>query len=271
MNTERPNLKKNIFASASATGIAEILTLPICAIKTNFQVQSHQTISTVIKNIYAKNGLVGFYNASFPAIGSQMISTAGKYSLYQWLKDIARKDQELKNFKFFNIARKDQALKNTTSNTYLTNTICGLTSGLTVSLFTHPIDFIRFNWQVNNKIRTEIQNHGIRIIYRGYSKNLMKVVLTSSLLFPVYDQIKTYLNNYQKINSPLIASLTASLICTTIIHPVDYMKTVYITGNKMSHNFSFKNIFKYYRGYLLNLSRVTPHFMITMTLTEKFL
>lgn len=234
----RKKLLKDIKNSSIATGIAEILTLPICTIKTNYQTTKNNSIINTAKDIYIKNGIKGFYNASVPAIIGQIISTTTKYTMYEYLKN--NKVLEINNNEI-------NLIKN------------GIISGVISTLLTHPCDIIRVSLQLNNNLVKEIKENGIKIFYRGYSKTLSKVILGSSLFFPLNDILKT------KIENPILTSFTAGFISATILQPIDYMKTRHLAGKNPFVGSSIKN---YYKGYNLNLLRIVPHFTITMTVME---
>lgn len=54
------NALKNIYASCIGSLIAEIITTPICTIKTVYQNNKSFTVSATIKHIYEMNGMKGF-------------------------------------------------------------------------------------------------------------------------------------------------------------------------------------------------------------------
>lgn len=78
---------KNITNSAIAATLAEIITLPACTLKTNYQNTSGTSIHQTFKNIYHTGGLCAFYKASPPAIASQVFSTSSKFFLYRYFED----------------------------------------------------------------------------------------------------------------------------------------------------------------------------------------
>jgi hypothetical protein len=252
---------RNIIASSCATGIAEIATIPICAIKTNYQTKPLEklpSVKDVVKGIYTNKGIKGFYSASLPAMSSQIISTSGKYTLYRF---------------------------GTANN--VPTVIAAIGSGIVVSLFTHPLDFIRVAVQRGDKIfkgnshfsqlsliekSKNYQKHTleVKMFYRGYSKSLTKVIVGSSLYFPIYDFTKKNINKRLLVDNSLtslLSSMTSAIISTIILQPIDYIKVRNIAGLPWYQGL---NPLKYLRGSSLNLLRVVPHFMITMTLTEKF-
>jgi hypothetical protein len=237
--------KKDIKAMAISVTIAELMTIPICTIKTNYQ-NSMGTVVNTIRSIYTKHGVRGFTSASIPAVACQIINSTGKYSSYEYLKR-----QGLIKLK----------------NPLIDNIKNSVISGLAVSMITHPLDRFRVSWQVGKKISNDLQQHGLGTLYRGISKTLSKSLIGSITYYPIYDFVKC------KVEHPSIASLVSAFISTTIIQPVDYMKTCHLNGNLNLRSLliggPFNAIRSCYRGYLLNLARILPHFTIMMTLTEK--
>ena len=55
------NLQNNIYSSLIGIGLAELITLPICTIKTNFQNSNKNSIMVVTKNFYKNYGIKGYY------------------------------------------------------------------------------------------------------------------------------------------------------------------------------------------------------------------
>ena len=226
----------NIINSSISTAIAEIATLPICTIKTNYQntVLQNTTIYKTIQTMYKNNGIKIFYSASAPAILSQIVSTSSKYSIYRYLD-----------------------CNNIITKNKLAN---GFISGILSSFITHPIDVFKIYWQMQKSVMTEISKYNLFILYRGYSKSFIKSSLSCSIYFPLYDTLSY--NNENKI----INSVLSSGIATLIIHPIDYLKTRHIAGLPL---FNGINPLNYYRGLTLNMTRIVPHFVITMYCIEQ--
>jgi hypothetical protein len=66
-------------------------------------------------------------------------------------------------------------------------------------------------------------------LYRGYTGTLAKVSAGSALFFPTYDWARTH------IESPALAGATAGLLVTTMIHPLDLLKTQRMGSNTGHH------------------------------------
>lgn len=223
--------------SAIATIIAELTTIPVCTVKTNYQNSHNIPVSKIIRNMYNQHGIKGFYKGSLAAMSSQVISTTCKYSLYKWFNN--------QQFKYSN------------------KIIDGAASGLLVSLMTHPMDAIRVQYQMNNwkNFNLSFQN-----LYRGYSKAFMKTFVASSLFFPLYD----YGN--MLFNHPIKSALFSAIVSTVITHPFDYYKTmniynsdVYKNQRKQLNNIKNYKLNIFYKGLLVNYCRSIPHFTIVMT------
>lgn len=253
----------NILASSTATLAAEIITLPICTIKTVYQNNHDKSIKQSVSYIYQRNGLFGFYRASSPAIVSQMVSMTFKYTLYRHFVD------------------KISPTTPQSGNSVWHRMKSGLFSGMLSSIFTHPIDVWRSIYQ-NQQILSDhltgyvrsteakwYSSNKITLAYRGYTKTLGKTAIGSITFMPLFDTIKHHLSRGTEVsdnkiyNTILASSLTAS-IATPICHIPDYLKIRHTSGTDPYHNIS-KNIF---RGLSLNLLRVIPHFTIVMTIIE---
>jgi hypothetical protein len=231
-----PTTMNNFVDAAIATTLAEVITLPICTLKTNYQnTQSKSWIETA-STMYHKGGIKMFYVASMPAIASQVFSTSSKYFLY-------RKIEEQNLFGKFG---------------------SGLVSGVLSSLITHPIDVIKIHKQMDSPFLSELQKNGIKVFYRGYDKTLGKVSIGSMLFFPLFDLLNKYFSEQTNsfIPSHIKAGLCSSIISTTLIHPCDYLKTRHIYGLPLFEGWNPK---VYFKGLSLNLFRVVPHFTLVMT------
>lgn len=224
----------NLSFSALAASIAEIITLPICTTKTKYQNTNSTSVISTTKSIYKESGIKGFYRALIPAVCGQSFSTSSKYVLYRYI--------ESKQIPY--------------SNRFVN----GIISGILSSLITHPLDSCKIYMQMNTSIITDIKLNGMfNIVYRGYSKTFFKVILSSALFFPIYDTIREYTND------SILASFASAVISTSIMHPIDYLKTRHIYGLSLYNGL---NPLTYYKGLSLNLMRIVPHFIITMSIID---
>ena len=224
---------EHFISSSIGSACAEVLTLPICTIKTIYQTQQQTNKLTpvqIITHLYQTKGISGFFQASTPAIISQVLSTSSKYYLYHAIKDY----------------------RQTADSDIVSNSINGGLGGLGGSVLSHPFDV----WKNHLQRGKPLLNLQIKTLYSGYSGTIAKNILLYSMLFPVYDFYKLH------IASPVMASIVTSITCSLITQPLDYYKTVLMSGNKFA---GWRNP---YRGYSLMISRTIPHFMISMAITD---
>jgi hypothetical protein len=223
----------NFIPSAVGTLCAELATLPICTIKTVYQNSTQTTKpSDVVLQIYRNHaGVRGFFQASVPAVLSQVISTASKYHFYHMFKSI----------------------RQTNAEDLVSNSLNGMAGGLLGSVLTHPIDVWKNHIQRGQRFPWQ---KGMRIWYQGYTGSIAKNIVLYSCLFPIYDYYKL------RIEHQAIAAVATTLTCSLLVQPVDYYKTVLMAGNR------FTGYMNPYRGFTMMVSRSVPHFMITTYVTE---
>ncbi len=195
---------ENLVSSVIGTLTAEILTLPICTVKTVYQNSNNLTVKQVIESIYNSRGYSGFIQAYTPAIISQIVSTSTKYYFYEVIK---------KN-------------RNTDKKDLLSNSINGLAGGIIGSLFSHPVDVWKNYLQRNEKFNF----NNYKLYYQGYSASIYKNAALYSCLFPIYDYYRT------KFDSLYLATISTTLTVSCIVQPFDYYKTVKMAG-KVPTNF----------------------------------
>lgn len=230
--------ENNLIPSLIGTLVAEVITLPICTIKTVYQNNhSFKSIRYVIKSIYKNSGLVGFVQASPHAIISQLISTSTKYTFYQKIK----------------------SYRNTSSSNLLDNSLNGMAGGMVGSLFSHPVDVWK-NYSQRNQI-FNWRSFNVKLYYQGYQASLYKNCILYAGLFPIYDYYKS------KFDSIILSSIMTTLTVSIIIQPFDYYKTIKMAGTNI--NFDLNNFKQFSRGFNLMVARSIPHFLITMMVTEK--
>lgn len=252
--------------SAVTIGIAaipaEILTLPICAIRTNYMANVKSiikdnslsdserkipkvSIRQVTMNIYNQRGLYGFFNATAPAVMSQILSSSSKYTMYEGFKHYYGNGD----------------------NNFGKNALFGTISGVSGGLITAPFDRARALRQHNDGPTTRSFGSIGRLYlsnpmeaWKGYSFSFGKNVVLYSTLYPGYDLIKSYNNG-----NPVVASFIAPLIISGILQPIEFARTRHMLGLEWKMGWNPR---PYYTGYTLTAGRAIPHFMITMCTME---
>ncbi len=242
---------KNIINSALGTFVAEIVTLPICTLKTVYQNNSKHSIIQSYKYIYnIHHSYRGFFQASAPAIISQIVSTSSKYSAYEYIKSLRKKDV-------------NQDSKENKELILLNNSMNGILGGLMGSVVTHPFDLWKNFVQRNQSYITHLKSNSHNIstfikngLYQGYTGSIAKNIVLYASLFPLLDYYQSLTNKFW------LASLGTTLSVSFLIQPFDYYKVVKMANNQ-------GNIIKNpLRGFTLLLARSIPHLFITMSLTK---
>jgi len=233
------NIYQNLIYSLVGTSVAELATLPICSIKTNYQNIHNKSIVEIAKSMYKSNGIKAFYNSSLPALSSQLLSSSSKYVFYRYLED----------------------KKIPHSNKFINGCISGIAS----SIITHPVDFIKINMQMNNNISNLIKENGVKVLYRGYSKTFSKAALGNSLYLPIYEYYCDYFTKNKISNGKYYSAFLSAFTATLILHPIDYLKTRHIYGQQLFEGYDIR---KYYKGLSINMARILPHFMIMMSIID---
>lgn len=226
--------EKRMVATAISAGISELITIPVCTLKTVYQTQHYNKIRDAMSHIYKSAGIKGYYSASPMAVISQVGSTTTKYSIYHALK----------------------THRATRDNDILNNSINGIVGGVVGGFLVHPIDVVKNYQQRNKSYIQDFKKIGVRLIYRGHSQTIAKNIVLYSLLYPTYDFYKS------KELSPFMASTLTTISTTGVLHPIDLCRVKMMAGQSPFVNTKLKD---YYKGISINLMRTMPHFVITMT------
>jgi hypothetical protein len=225
------NINKNTLYYLFGTCSAELITNPIYTITTNYQT-NNKNIKNTIFDIYKNKKIFGFYNSAGYAILSRLASSGVKYNIYQNLK----------------------IYRNTQNDDLLNNMFNSAISGCIGGIISHPIDVCVNYIQRGEKIVIG------KNLFSGLPMTILRNFVLYSLLFSMYDFIK------HKTNNIYYACFITSLTTTTVMTPIEYIRTNIMTGNVEYKDIKFKYI---YRGYIFNLARNSSHFMITMLILEK--
>lgn len=223
--------------------LAETVTTPMYTIKTIYQT-SDKSINCIMIEIYNKHGIFGFYNAVISAIFARFVSAFFKYLIYN----------EIKYY------------RQTSENDLINNMFNGCTTGIVSSFVVHPFDVLTTHLQSQLPLNRSIYHFDK--LYSGFSQTLIRNFFLYSILFSVFDYAKYYTDN----NIVLSCMITTS-ISTTILQPVDYLRTRLMAQQKVNIRnilFNFEKIKSCWRGYHLNYIANTTHFTIAMLISHQF-
>lgn len=246
-----PSLVRRAVATALSVAVAELVTLPVCTVKTVYMTRDNLRSAThAAAWIWTQGGgLAGFFRASAPAVSAQVLTSTSKLILY---RDLQR-------------ARAERGW--TSGSSDADNVACAVAAGLATAVVTHPLDVLRVKLQTH-------QTHAVLVLspraaYLGFSKTASKVLVSSPLFFPINDAARGYFAEHGGLSldaQRLLAACTSAVVSTTLMHPLEYLKTTHIhAGHATYHGW---NVARYFRGLPLNLARVVPHFCIFIAGSE---
>lgn len=277
---------EHLISAALATGIAELVTVPVCTLKTRYQnaapTAGFASPLDLARKMVRQEGLVAFYRASVPAMATQVFSTASKWYLYRYLLTGNNK-QSSRHHHQQQQQQANSSKKNNNGQPFIQRSAYGIISSVSVSVATHPMDWVRVQLQMNQSKNyvNLIREHGLLVLYRGYSKTLTKATIGGSLFFPIRDHTHDFLErDFGEMLTPkslsFLSSLTSAVGSTMLMQPFDYLKTRQLYGNDASYLRSvrqsrasvFSTVSKLYTGLGLNLIRIVPHFTIVMTCND---
>lgn len=237
-------VERNVAAVAIATAVAEVVTLPACALKTAVLntpslalVLATRGLAATATTFVAQRGVRALFAASWLAVGTQIFSTSAKWVAYREL----------------------QRATNPRGGV-LASVVNGVASGVATTLVTHPLDVIKFHVQAGRGARVGFRDYS-KVLYRGYSKAVAKVCVGSALFLPLYDAARAACGG----NAAAGAAVSA-VVSTCIMHPLDAARNRHALGSRWWYGVaSAQN----WVGLSLNLVRIVPHFVITMALTAR--
>ncbi|AYV86779.1 MAG: mitochondrial carrier-like protein [Sylvanvirus sp.] len=237
---------QHLLYTAIGTTLAELATAPICTLKTKYQnlpLHSTQSICHTINSLYSEHGLKAFFRSSGIATFEQVFSTSAKYTAFRYMTDHP-------DTSFLHVFPHHR---------FMSHVLNAITTGIVISFITHPLNFIRVETQMQitlPQLIRQVRDKGIFILYRGWTKNLFKIVVGSSLFFPLHEYFTTELKWSRERSS-----LMTGVIGTVCTHPFDYAKVRSIHKLPWRQGYS---PFPYFKGLSLNLCRTVPHFFIIM-------
>ena len=222
---------------------AEIISIPIDAIKTNKQVYSCSTFN-IIKNIYYKEGLLGFYKSFPPACGRHMIYTSLRVNLYEKTRN-----------------KDDHIIKK-------------IISASSVSAFAQfcasPNDYLKIrlqtkrNYRLKDCIKDIYKKKGLLGFWSGWQPNVARAAIVSAGTLVSYDAGKNFykkkLENKNLIQ--LFSSITSGVIAGFLSSPTDVVKSLvmsekYKNISSCVNFFKKEGIFSLWRGFPYQTYRIT--------------
>ena len=150
--------------------------------------------------------------------------------------------------------------KNNINYGYGNNFISGAVAGINNSFICSPIELVKIKLQKSNSnyksswdcAKTMIKN---KCLFRGLQQTILRDSISYGAYFTTYnisqDFLKTKYNNKYDSYFPLISGGLSGIMCWVSSYPIDTLKTIYQSDNKLSliqtHHQIIKN--KGYIGY----------------------
>ena len=243
----------NAFIGIFSSGLASICTYPIDVIKTNFQVTritNPESIHSVIKNTYARRGIMGFYSG----IGPQLSTYPLFWGIFFQINSYKLTISQNKNVNKFINANISSAIASTLINPLFV---------IKTRLQTYKI-----TPKYNHLIKKIYQNEGMS----GFYKGLIPTILNNTKLgiqFPLYDLLM------EKSNNVIYSATISKFISTSIFYPLDLIrinqrnsseKLCMMTVAKMIYK--HERFFGFYRGIGLYTLISTPNFVLMLYFKE---
>jgi hypothetical protein len=227
----------HLYSSALAGSVAELITVPIDTIKTQYQTSGNSLFKTIKNNNYSS-----LYRSAPPAVFRQLLSTSSKFTIYHMLG------------KYFE----------TTDDNFLGNVRNGLIAGAFQSILTNPTDVVRVLYQNGESVKGNFKNNGYGLFYRGLQQNFYRNITITGIQLPVLSYVSSYIAHNTDWNRNVmnfISSVMTVCIVTSVVHPLDFLK---VRGMAGKNTWLGWNPVNYYRGIHLSMLRSLPHFVITV-------
>jgi len=222
---------------------SELVTSPIDTLRVNKQVFSQSSFS-IIKYIYKKDGIRGFYRSLPPAIGRHMIYTTLRVNLYEKTRN-----------------KNDNILK---------KLLCASSVSAFSQLIASPNDYIRIQLQTKRNYRLSTcifdiyKNKGVIGFWYGWKPNISRAAIVSAGTLVSYDASKIYYKKKFENNQiiQLASSTTSGIIAGILSNPVDTVKSLIMSNKYKDLNscilfFKKNGIFSLYRGFPYQCLRIT--------------
>ncbi|ODQ78267.1 hypothetical protein BABINDRAFT_172388 [Babjeviella inositovora NRRL Y-12698] len=193
---EVPLLGKMVAGATSGVCASFILT-PVELIKCNMQVlvslltaasQYKPNIFKVIKDVYRREGIAGYWRGQFPTLLREMGGTAIWFGSYEMVSGSFRR------------YRSQQVERTSSSTPVFDLLVSGASAGVGYNVCLYPVDTIKSNMQINKgdkgnatmkgTIRQIYQESGVRGFYRGLGITVVRCIPANAVIFFTYNKCK---------------------------------------------------------------------------------
>jgi solute carrier family 25 thiamine pyrophosphate transporter 19 len=184
---------KNIFIGALAGCTATCASYPLDLLRTRLasnDSKGFKSMINVIKSIYLKNGITGFFTGSLVGVNYVALSTGLSFGSYSYIIDC----YENQYLNFLN------PIINSTGG--ITST-AGISAGIISKTLVYPLDLIKrrlqmgwgYNWKTT--LKSIIKNDGLTGLYRGLIPAVLKSAPATGVSLICYEFFINILKNYK--------------------------------------------------------------------------
>jgi len=228
---DKPLITIDNFIAGAVAGSTQILSgQPLDIIKVRLQTSGGQAIK-IVKSIFKKQGVKGFYKGTLLPLLGQSLCLASQFTGFNLIKRMIAKYKYENNESKLNI---------------FDIMFAGFGASIFYSFIMSPMELGRIKMQVKNKgkknepiykssidaIRQIYKTQGIRGLYFGYSATNLRESLGGAIYFGIYESaIKYSLPQYNNTRKEIpkwkicIFGGTAGLFLWTLTFPLDIIKS----------------------------------------------
>lgn len=281
---------KPYICGGSAAIFASCCIHPVDLTKVRLQLGGgkHSAVN-VVKNIVAKDGVLGMYKGLSASITRQATYGTARIGLYSAFSDYVRDQPGIGGEKGANLPIQWK---------FLTS----FSSGAIASAIGNPFDVALVRMQadgmkpekerrnytgVGNAVRRIISEEGFASLYWGYAPNLLRAIAMNVGMMATYDEVKEACTNMMGsgLHTNLASAGAAGFFCAYFSLPFDMIKTrlqnmkplpngeVPYTGVVDCASKIFKNegVLAFWRGFGAFYGRCAPHAMIILLTREQIM
>lgn len=163
---------KKVGISIAAGGIAQAIASPTDLVKVKLQVGQYKTMKDCIKNVYKKEGAIGFYRGIVPNISRACTVNMGELVAYD--------------------TGKKWLIQNGLEDNIGTHIISSIFSGFWATFFSTPADVIKSRMMSNTytSIYSIIKNEGIGTFWYGFTPNWIRLAPWQLTFWLTYEQLR---------------------------------------------------------------------------------
>jgi solute carrier family 25 carnitine/acylcarnitine transporter 20/29 len=269
---------KDFIAGVGAGLVGIFVGYPIDTIKTRMQIGIEKSVFSALKSSVQRDGFLSLYRGLASPMSGYALMSGLSFGGYGFALRVLQGRQ---------ILQESPVLQSMSS---------GLCSGAFYSLASSPIDRVKIIMQSSTAkaYRSSLacalditRTYGVRYLYWGYSTNLPREMLGSSMWFGVYHFVKTGVMRFNQVEEPSFAILMLSgaisapitwfsvfpfdVIRSRIFQEANPMKPKYRNGfDAMAQLYATEGLSWCFRGYSATLLRAIPVGAIIFSLNETF-